>query len=113
MRVKVRVFLSVCGLSIGTDSNCPFFLVIKVSRKEIWPLFSHHELKHKISTASTLLNRALNLPSTAEGVRKELAYVSNALKSNGYPSATMSNILKKKSTSEVIPSPEELVGMFF
>ena len=25
----------------------------------------------------------------------------------------ISNILKKKSTSEVIPSPEELVGMFF
>ena len=45
---------------------------------------SHHELKHKISTASTLLNRALNLPSTAEGVRKELTHVSNALKSNGY-----------------------------
>ena len=74
---------------------------------------SHHELKHRISTASTLLNRALNLPSTAEGVRKELTHVSNALKSNGYPSATISNILKKKSTSEVIPSPEELVGMFF
>ena len=70
---------------------------------------SHHELKHKISTASTLLNQALNLPSTAEGVRKELTYVSNALKSNGYPSATIS----KKSTPEAIPSPEELVGMFF
>ena len=74
---------------------------------------SHHELKHKISTAATLLNRAFNLPSTAEGVRKELTHVSNALKSNGYPSATISNILKKKSTSKVIPSPEELVGMFF
>ena len=74
---------------------------------------SHHELKHKISTASTLLNRALNLPSTAEGIRNELTHVSNALKSNGYPSATISNILKKKSTPEVIPSPEELVGMFF
>ena len=74
---------------------------------------SHHELKHKISIASTLLNRALNLPSTAEGVRKELTHVSNALKSNSYPSATISNILKKKSTSEVNPSPEELVEMFF
>ena len=72
-----------------------------------------NELKQKISTASTLLNRALNLPSTAEGVRKELTHVSNALKSNGYPSANILNILKKKSTSEVIPSPEELVGMFF
>ena len=56
---------------------------------------SHHELKHKISTASTLLNLALNLPSTAEGVRKELTHVSNTLKSNGYPSAAISSILKK------------------
>ena len=74
---------------------------------------SHHELKHKISTAFTLINQALNLPSTAEGVRNELTRVSNTLKSNGYPSATTSNILKKKSTSEVMPSPEELVGTFF
>ena len=71
---------------------------------------SNHELKHKISTASTLLNRALNLPSTAEGSRKELTHVSNALKSNGYPSATILNILKKNSTSEVIPFPEEFMG---
>ncbi len=74
---------------------------------------SHLELKHKISTASTLLNRALDLPSTADGVQKELTYVSYALKSNDYPLATISYIVKKKSTSEVIPFPEELVGMFF
>ena len=29
--------------------------------------YSHHEKKHKISTASTLLNRASNLPSTSAG----------------------------------------------
>ena len=80
---------------------------------DTWTLTLIMKLKHKISTASTLLNRALNLPSTVEGVRKELTYVSNALKSNGYPSATISKILKKKSTPEAIPSPEELVGMFF
>ena len=74
---------------------------------------SHHELKHKLSTASTLLNRAINLPSTSEEVKKELTHVSNALKSNGYPSATISNILKTTSTPEIIPFPEELVGMFF
>ena len=47
--------------------------------------YSHHEKKHKISTASTLLNRASNLPSTSAGKSKELIYVSNALESNGYP----------------------------
>ena len=49
----------------------------------------------------------------AEGVKKELTRVSNALKSNGYSSATISNILKKKLNPEAIPSPDELVGMFF
>ena len=48
---------------------------------------SHHKLKHKLRTASTLLNRAINLPSTSKGVKKELTHVSDALKSNGYPSA--------------------------
>ena len=39
---------------------------------------------------------ALNLPSTAEGVRKELTYVSNTLKSNGYQSATDIEHLKEE-----------------
>jgi len=75
--------------------------------------YSHHEKKHKISTASTLLNRASNLPSTSAGKSKELIYVSNALESNGYPPSFISNILKKKPPPETTPSPEELVGMFF
>ena len=74
---------------------------------------SHHEKKHKISTASTLLSRASNLPSTSAGKSKELIYVSNALESNGYPPSFISNILKKKPPPETTPSPEELVGMFF
>ena len=36
-----------------------------------------------------------------------------ALKANGYPLPVISNILKKKNSTETIPSPEELVGMFF
>ena len=75
--------------------------------------YSHHEKKHKISTASTLLNRASNLPSTSAGKSKELIYVTNALESNGYHQSFISNILKKKPLPETTPSPEELVGMFF
>jgi len=75
--------------------------------------YSHHEKKHKISTASTLLNRASNLPSTSAGKSKELIYVTNALESNGYPQSFISNILKKKPPPETTPSPEELAGMFF
>ena len=74
---------------------------------------SHHEKKHKISTAATILNRASNPPSTTDGKAKEIKHVRDALKANGYPPPVISNILKKKNTTETIPSPEELVGMFF
>ena len=73
---------------------------------------SHHENKHKVSTASTLLFRAANLPSTCEGKARETSYVTEALKANGYPPTVISNILKKKS-APTTPPPEELVSMFF
>ncbi|XP_020618403.1 uncharacterized protein LOC110056291 [Orbicella faveolata] len=75
--------------------------------------YSHHEMKHKLSTATTLLNCASNLPSTPEGKAKELIHVTDALKSNSYPLSVISNILKKKPPPVITPSPEELVGMFF
>ena len=75
---------------------------------------SHHEKKHKISTASTLLNRACNLLNTMEGRSSEVNYVTNALLANGYQPAVISHVLKmKKPSPELIPSPEELVGLFF
>ena len=76
---------------------------------------SHHEKRHKIGTASTLLNRAFNLPNTTDGKCKEIQHVTNALKANGYPSSIISNILKKKKKPPIqtIPRPEELVSMFF
>ena len=46
---------------------------------------SHHEIKHKVSAASTLLFRAANLPSTCEGNARETSHVTEALKDNGYP----------------------------
>ena len=73
---------------------------------------SQHEMKHKVSAASTLLFRAANLPSTIEGKACETNHVSEALKANGYPPAVISNILKKKTTLTT-PPPEELVSMFF
>ncbi|KAL9974354.1 hypothetical protein ACROYT_G011378 [Oculina patagonica] len=73
---------------------------------------SHPEIKHKVSTASTLLFRAANLPSTCEGKARETSHVTEALKANGYPPTVISNILKKKS-APTTPPPEELVSMFF
>ena len=74
---------------------------------------SHHEKKHKIGTAFTLLNRACNLPSTTEAKSKEIKHVTRALEENGYPPSIINNILKNKPAVETIPLPEELVGLFF
>ena len=73
---------------------------------------SHHDLKHKISTANTLINRSLNLPTTEDGKLKELQHVSAALVSNGYPKAIISKVIKTQ-TEKATPSPEELVRTFF
>ena len=73
---------------------------------------SHHDLKHKISTANTLINRSLNLPTTEDGKLKELQHVSAALVSNGYPKTIISKVIKTL-TEKATPSPEELVRTFF
>ena len=41
--------------------------------------FSHHDIKHKISTASTPLFRASNLPRSNEGKTREINHVREAL----------------------------------
>ena len=57
---------------------------------------SHHDKKHKESTAATLLHRALNLPNTSEGKERELNHVYAALESNGYPSKFIHDLQTKK-----------------
>lgn len=74
---------------------------------------SHHDLKHKRSAAQTLFHRAMTLPSTEEGKTKEIEYVSNALKSNGYPAKFISSVKNSITSTVKTPSPEELVGIFF
>ncbi|XP_068707612.1 uncharacterized protein [Montipora foliosa] len=81
---------------------------ISSARPKIW------KRQHMVSTASSLLHRALNLPNSSERKRRELNYVQAALESNGYPSSFIKSIHARKtraSTTNV--SPEELVGMFF
>ncbi|CAB4013412.1 Hypothetical predicted protein, partial [Paramuricea clavata] len=53
---------------------------------------SHHDLKHKISTATTLINRSLNLPTTEDSKYKELKHISETLASNGYPKPLISKV---------------------
>ena len=50
---------------------------------------SHHDRKHKSSTAETLLHRALNLLNTQIGKTRETARVCAALHSNGYPKKSL------------------------
>ena len=76
-------------------------------------LFSHHGKDHKISTAETLLHRATNVPSTAQGKNTKINHVTDALRDNNFPSI-ISNILKRKffkPRTHTIPSPQELVCM--
>ena len=73
---------------------------------------SRHDSQHKLSTASALLHRALNLPNSAEGKKRELNYVHAALESNGY--LVIQNIQAKNTRSTTTNvSQEELVGMLF
>ena len=74
---------------------------------------SHHDKRHKISTAETLLHRAIKLSSTSQGKNAEINHA--ALRVNNYPSYVISNILKRKfskPSTHAIPTPEELVCMF-
>ena len=74
---------------------------------------SHHDIKHKISTTSTLLFRASSLPSSHDGKTRETNHTRAALEANDYPSSVISTILNKKPPSPTVPLPEELVSMFF
>ena len=94
-------------------------LIVEVYRKpthtdRYLDFYSHHNKRHKISAAETLLCRATNLPNTKQGKETELTHVIDALRFNNYPQNVISNILKKKSQrTDSIPTPEELVCMFF
>ena len=68
---------------------------------------SHHDLKHKISTANNS-----DQPTTEDSKLKELQHVSAALVSNGYPKTIISKVIKTQ-TEKATPSPEELVRTFF
>ena len=75
---------------------------------------SHHDRKHKISTAETLLHRALNPPNTQVGKTYETARVCAALHSNGYPKKIAADVIRKKvRPPPPTPTPEELGGLFF
>jgi hypothetical protein len=74
---------------------------------------SHHDMKHKISTATTLIHRSLNLPTTEDSKSEELKHVSVALASNGYPKTVISKVIKTQTEKTAVPSPEELVKTFF
>ena len=72
---------------------------------------SHHDLKHKISTARTLIHRAQTLPNT--GKQDELNHITTTLKCNGYLDKIIKHFLRDLTPNTLVPSAEELVGQFF
>ena len=74
---------------------------------------SHHDIKHKISAARTLIHRALTLPSTHASEQDELNHTRTTLKCNRYPDKVVKQILRDSTPNTIVPSPEELVGQFF
>ena len=69
---------------------------------------SHYDREHKISTAATLLHRALKLPNSEAGKAREIDRITTALQSNGYPQRVTADIIRKKSSTPPTPSPEVL-----
>ena len=74
---------------------------------------SHHDYKHKFSTATTLIERSLTLPTHEESKKRELNRVSDALVMNGYPQKLISSLIVKHKRKTITPSPEELARTFF
>ena len=74
---------------------------------------SHHDKKHKVSTAATLLHRALNLPNTTEGRNREIDKVYSALQSDGYPSKFIYDVQTKKPNIPQFLLPKNYMECFF
>ena len=75
---------------------------------------SHHDKRHKVSTAQTLLHRAATLPNTGEGKQQERKHATHTLISNGYPKKFLQQVEQKRVMSKNrTPPPEELVRSFF
>jgi hypothetical protein len=74
---------------------------------------SHHDKRHKVSTAQTLLDRATRLPNTEEGKQQERKRVHDTLLLNGYPQKFLQEVEKKRVMQEKVRPPEELVKEFF
>ena len=62
---------------------------------------SHHDKKHKISTAATLLHTAIRLPNTVEGKAIETNNVVEALKSNGHPTTFTADVQRRQKKTKV------------
>ena len=97
--------------------SLPLSRETRVSRNDIWQIsglsFPSWQEQYKISTAATLIQRATNLPNTDTGRNKEIERVYTALESNGYPVNLITDIERKKRVPLPVPTPKELVGMFF
>ena len=63
-------------------------------RQQFLDFNSHHDNNHKISTAATLIHRAINLPNSQTGRDQEIKHVYTALDSNGYPTNLITELMR-------------------
>ena len=76
----------------------------------------HHDKQHKISTGTTLLRRAKQIPNTIENQVIETKHVVDTLQANSYPPKLIADIqkrLKKQANPSEVPLPEVLLREFF
>ena len=84
-----------------------------IENQLILDFYSHHEKRHKISAAETLLYRATNLPNTKQGKETERNHVTDSLRFNYYPQKAISNILKRKYLLLSVQTPSQHLGNLF
>ena len=84
-----------------------------IENQLILDFYSHHEKRHKISAAETLLYRATNLPNTKQGKETERNHVTDSLRFNYYPQKAISNILKRKYLLLSVQTPSQHLRNLF
>ncbi|XP_054645213.1 uncharacterized protein LOC129188546 [Dunckerocampus dactyliophorus] len=86
-----------CKVIIGKDRQLLTEVFRKATHTDQYLLFeSNHPLQHKLGVIRTLQHRAEQIPTSAEGKKKETQHVQRALSTCGYPRWAFNKCQKKR-----------------
>ncbi|XP_054861960.1 uncharacterized protein LOC129347772 [Amphiprion ocellaris] len=86
-----------CVVRIETNGELNIEVYRKPTHTDQYLLFdSHHPLEHKLGVIRTLKHRAQNIPSEADGKRREHKHIHSALQTCGYPNWAFIKTAKKR-----------------